>query len=213
MSERRLHDISIPIRNGMIVYEGDPPVAITRATSISEGAVANVSRIDFGAHTGTHIDAPVHFIEGAGGIETLPLDALAGPALVIDATHLSVDIDATALVSLDMPRGTERALFKTANSALWERDAFSPRFIGFTEDGAKALAGMGVRLVGIDYLSIAPHAHPAPSHHALLAARIVILEGLDLRAVEPGEYELICLPLLIPGADGAPARALLRELP
>jgi arylformamidase len=211
VTARRLHDITIPIRNGRIVYEGDPPVSITRAAAISEGQPANVSRIDFGAHTGTHIDAPVHFIEGGGGIETLPLDVLVGPAHVIDATHLRGNIDAAALASMDIPRGAERVLFKTANSALWDRDAFSPDFIGLTGDGAAALVERGARLAGIDYLSVAPHAHPAPAHHALLAGKVVILEGLDLRGIDPGEYELICLPLLIPGSDGAPARALLRD--
>ena len=204
-------DVSVPIRPGMVVYEGDPPVCFERTASLANGDLANVSRLDFGVHSGTHIDAPVHFIEGRPGIEGVPLDALIGPAVVVDATALGADIDAWALESLDIPRGAERILFKTANSRLWELDHFSPDFIGLTEDAAQLLVADGVRLVGIDYLSIAPKADPAPTHRALLEAGCVILEGLDLRLVEPGSYDLIALPLLIPGSDGGPTRALLRS--
>jgi len=202
-------DISAPMRAGMHVYEGDPPVSIERAASLAAGDLANVTRLAFGAHTGTHVDAPVHFIEGAPGVETLPLDALIGPAAVVDATRITADIDAAALAALDIPPDATRVLFKTPNSALWDEPAFSPHFVGLLPDAARALAGRGVRLAGIDYLSVAPQADPAPAHEALLRAGIVILEGLDLRRVEPGAYTLICLPLLIPGADGAPARAVL----
>ncbi len=205
-------DISVPIRPGMIVYEGDPPVEVDRAAQISAGDPSNVSRLNLGAHTGTHIDAPVHFIEGAAGIEAIDPGALVGPATVVDATTLSGDIDVAALRDLDLPDRVERFIFKTANSRLWDRDEFSPDFIGLTEGAARDLVDRGVRLVGIDYLSIAPKADPGPTHVALLQAGVVILEGLDLRSVDPGEYELVCLPLLIPGSDGAPARALLRRL-
>lgn len=206
-------DISVPIRPGMIVFEGDPTVSRERVQSIAEGAICNVSRMDLGVHTGTHIDAPVHFIDGTAGVETTPLDALIGPAFVVDATAITGDLDAASLRALSLPDGAERLLFKTPNSRLWDRDRFSADFLGLTEDGARYLVDRGVRLVGIDYLSIAPKGDPAPTHVALLEAGVVILEGLDLRHVEPGDYLLACLPLLIPGSDGAPARALLtREL-
>jgi arylformamidase len=204
-----IFDISVPIRSGMIVFEGDPPVELKRVQSMAEGAVANVSRLDFGVHTGTHIDAPLHFIDGAAGAETVPLEALAGSCHVVDATGADGDIDAEGLAALDIPDGVARLLFKTKNSELWARDSFSSDFIGLTEDAARALAGRGLRLVGADYLSVAPKSDPAPTHVALMEAGVVILEGLDLRSVAPGPYELVCLPLLIEGSDGAPARALL----
>lgn len=205
-------DVSVPIAPGMIVYEGDPDVALERVASMEAGAVCNVSRLDFGVHTGTHIDAPVHFIEGAPGAEAIPLDALLGAAFVVDATHVTSDIDAGTLARLAMPAGVERVLFKTPNSRLWDRLAFSPDFVGITADAAEELVRRGARLVGIDYLSIAPRSDPGPSHVALLEAGVVILEGLDLRSIDPGMHELLCLPLLIAGADGAPARAMLRPL-
>jgi arylformamidase len=204
-------DVTVPIRPGMVVYEGDPPVCLERTASLANDDLANVSRLDFGVHTGTHIDAPIHFLEGGAGIESLDVDALIGPAVVADATALQSDIDARALESLDIPRGAHRILFKTANSRLWELDQFSGGFIGLTADAAQLLVGRGVRLVGIDYLSIAPRRDPAPTHRILLEAGCVILEGLDLRSVAPGNYDLIALPLLIPGSDGGPARVLLRR--
>ena len=211
-------DITVPIRPGMVVYEGDPPVQLHRVTTIAGGEASNLTRLDLGAHTGTHIDAPAHFIDGAPGIESIPLDALLGAVTVLDATHCSADITSADVATMmpGRPEGEsaiavrERILFKTANSRLWDLDHFSADYVGLTEDAARWLVGRGVRLVGIDYLSIAPHADPAPTHIALLQAGAVILEGLDLRAVSPGDYDLACLPLLIPGSDGAPARALLR---
>jgi len=156
-----------------------------------------------------HVDAPVHFIDEASGIEGTPIDALIGPAVVVDGRHLRRDVEVDDLDSLAIPAGTERLLFKTTNSALWKLTTFSPNFIGLTPDAARALVGRGIRLVGADYLSIAPYGDPGPTHRTLLGSGVVILEGLDLRAVEPGSYELVCLPLLIPGSDGGPARAIL----
>lgn len=202
-------DISVPIRPGMVVYEGDPDISLTLAASIAEGAQANVSRLDLGVHTGTHIDAPHHFIDGAGTVDQTPLEALIGPAHVVDATGLTGDVEAADLNELKLPEGVERLLFKTRNSALWEQPTFSMHFIGLTEAAARALVGRGVRLVGVDYLSVAPKGDPGPTHVALLEAGVVIVEGLDLREVEPGEYTLVCLPLRLVGADGAPARAVL----
>jgi arylformamidase len=205
----RFFDITVPVRPGMPVYEGDPPVAVERVASIADGAVCNLSRLACGVHTGTHIDAPVHFIDGAPGVDGVALDALYGPAWVVDATGAADDIDRAALDALAIPADTTRVLFKTANSRLWKREGFSRDFIGLKEDAARALVERGVRLVAMDYLSVAPMSDPAPTHVALLEAGVVILEGVDLRRVEPGAYTLLCLPLLIEGADGAPARAVL----
>jgi arylformamidase len=199
-----IFDISVPIRPGMVTYEGDPLVHLTRALSIAGGASANVSRLDFGVHTGTHVDAPVHFVEGAAGADELPLEVLIGPAHVVDATGVGGQLDETALRGLELP-DAERLIFKTTNSELWALDRFSPEMVKLTGDGARYLIGRGVRLVGIDYLSVGDE----QAHVELLRAGVVPLEGVDLRGIEPGEYELVCLPLRLVGADGAPARAVL----
>jgi arylformamidase len=177
-------DVSVPIRPRMPIYAGDPGVAITRAKAIDDGDPVNLTRLDIGAHTGTHVDAPVHFIPAAGPIDAALVDALGWPA------------------------GTERVLFKTRNSRLWERDSFTSDFVRLDGGGAAALIERGVRLVGIDYLSIGDSA----AHVALLDRGVGVIEGLDLRAVDPGSYFLICLPLKIAGSDGAPARAVLWPL-
>lgn len=205
----RIVDISVPIHPEMVVYAGDPPVLLERTESMADGAHANVSRLDFGVHTGTHVDAPVHFIDGAPGADALALDAMIGPASVIDATAVERHLDAEVLAGLSVPDGATRLLFKTRNSELWGSDRFETGFLGITEDGARWLVDRGVALVGIDYLSVAPYGMAVPTHRVLLAAGVVILEGTDLRDAEPGDYELVCLPLRIVGADGAPARAVL----
>jgi arylformamidase len=208
-------DISVPIIDGMVTFEGDPSVHLERVSAISEGAVCNVSRLDFGVHSGTHVDAPVHFIDRADGIEMVDLDALVGPALVVDASGIDGAYDRAAIDHLGIPTGTERVLIRGRNSDtdLWGKPAFDSSFVAVTSDGAAALVERGLRLVGADYLSIAPFGDPTPTHVALLSAGITVVEGLDLRRVEPGWYDLVCLPMLIPGSDGGPARAILRRRP
>jgi arylformamidase len=196
-------DVSVPVRPGMVTYPGDPTVTLQRVASISDGGVCNLSRLDFGVHSGTHVDAPLHFIDGAPAAESLPLDVLVGPARVLDLTAVG-RLDASAFDGVEL---AQRVLLKTRNSELWARDSFADDFLALTEDGARALIGGGVRLVGIDYLSIGDEA----AHEALLGAGVVAIEGLDLRDVDPGEYELICAPLKLVGSDGAPARVLLRR--
>ncbi|MEO9254351.1 MAG: cyclase family protein, partial [Tepidiformaceae bacterium] len=191
-------DISVAIANGMIIYKGDPDVRLGREKSIADGSVANVSRLNFGAHSGTHFDTPVHFIEGGPDVESIPLDVGMGPAQVVDATAITSDLSEQVLRGLSLDDGAQRLLFKTPNSNLWAKDSFSPDFLGITEDGARYLVGRGVRLVGIDYLSIAPVGNPKPTHLAFMQNNVVILEGIDLRNVEPGDYELAVMPVLIP---------------
>jgi arylformamidase len=198
-------DISVPVRPGMVTYEGDPDVRLERVVSIADGAAANISRLDFGVHTGTHVDAPLHFIDGAPGTETLRLDVLVGEAFVVDATGVAAALDEKVLRGLDVPEPAMRLIFKTRNSKLWELGAFSHDFVRLSGDGARYLISRGVRLVGIDYLSVGNE----EAHRELLGAGVVPVEGLDLRGVEPGPYELICLPLRLVGSDGAPARAVL----
>jgi arylformamidase len=185
-------------------------VSLERASSIAAGDPANVSRLTAGVHTGTHVDAPVHFVEGATGIDSIPVETLVGPCLVVAA-----DPPGTELRPQDLP-DTEhtRVLFKTRNSKRWSPDPnldFDKGFVAVGPALAERLVAEGKVLVGVDYLSVetfdAPYAHPV--HVTLLTARLVVVEGLDLHAVEPGEYELYCLPLKLVGSDGAPARTIL----
>jgi arylformamidase len=199
-----LIDVSVPIREGMPVYHDNPDVHLERARSIADGDSVNISRLDLGVHTGTHVDAPAHFFEGGAGTETIDPGILIGVAHVVDATALQADIDAEALATLELPQA-ERLIFKTPNSELWNLDRFTRQFIRFVESGARHLVEAGVRLVAIDYLSIGDEA----AHRVFLGNGVVPLEGLDLREVEPGPYKLYCLPLRLVGSDGAPARVLL----
>ncbi len=192
-------DVSVPIREGMVTYPGDPVVRLERAASIADGSPVNLTRIDFGLHSGTHVDAPVHFIDGADGADSLRLDVLVGPCEVVEVPDLTRDSVAKS------PEGIERVLFKTPNSELWASDEFAADFALLDGDAARLLVERGVRLVGVDYLSVGDE----EAHLALLEAGVVPVEGLDLRGVEPGPYELVCLPLRVVGADGAPARAIL----
>jgi arylformamidase len=197
-----IFDVSVPIRPGMVTYPGDPAVRLERVASIAEGDVCNLSRLDFGVHSGTHVDAPLHFVDGATAAEALPLDVLVGPARVLDLTGVEGEIGAEALAGRDLG---ERVLLKTRNSELWAREEFVEDHVALGAEAARALVAAGVRLVGIDYLSIGDEG----AHHALLEAGVVVVESLDLRRVEPGDYELVCAPLKLAGSDGAPARALL----
>ena len=198
-----IFDVSVPIRPGMVTYPGDPAVRLERVASLARGDVCNLSRLDFGVHSGTHVDAPLHFVEGGPAAEALPLDVLVGPARVLDLTSVEgAEIESAAFDGVDLP---ERVLLKTRNSELWARDDYVPEHVTLGADAARALVAAGVRLVGIDYLSIGDEG----AHHALLEAGVVALESLDLRGVEPGDYELVCAPLRLVGSDGAPARTLL----
>lgn len=211
-----IYDISVAISGETPVYPGDPGVEIVAHASLERGDAANVTLLRLGAHTGTHVDAPAHFIRGARTVSELPLDALVGRARVVE-----VPADVTAIgeayVETLVPAGTERVLFKTRNSAFWAADEnkFREDFTYVTPAAALALAARGLRLVGIDYLSIEKFkSENFDAHVALLSRNIVIVEGLNLADVPAGEYELSCLPLKIAGGDGdgAPARAVLRTL-
>jgi len=212
-----IHDISLPISGSLIVWPGDPEVKITQTSRLDKGDTATVSRLDLGAHTGTHVDAPCHFVPGGSSVDTLDLNVLMGPALVVhvlEADALSMDV----LERLRIPPGTERVLFRTRNSDLWARGEreFDEDFVAITEDGAHWLVENGVRLVGIDYLSVAAFGEPTPTHSVLLRAGVIAVEGLDLSGIAAGVYQFVCLPLKIAGCDGAPARAILidqRQLP
>jgi arylformamidase len=205
-----LLDVTVPLAEGRVpLYPGDEELSLKRTSSREEGDASTNSRLSCSAHAGTHVDAPVHFLPGTGGIETVPLDALIGPAYVVDAQQVDGHIDASALAGLGIPDDAERVLFKTRNSRLWDDPEFTEDFVAVLPDAAAALVERGVRLVGIDYLSIAPYGDPAPTHETLLRAGVAIVEALDLREASPGAYTLTCLPLRLVGSDGCPARAVL----
>lgn len=205
----KFFDISVPISSELPIYEGDPPTQIDLWEEMARGAQADVRSLRMGTHTGTHVDAPSHFLAGAPSVDMLDLDACIGPAQVLDLTGLAGERIDRADLKRGLFAGVTRLLLKTRNSELWQLRRFEPRFAALTEAAAELLVERGVRLVGIDYLSIGPSDDPGPVHRILLAAGVVILEGLDLSAVAAGPYTLACLPLRLLGAEGAPARAIL----
>ena len=207
----KIFDVSLPISPGMIVWPGDPSVVLERVSSMDAGAHDNVSRLACGVHTGTHVDAPHHFLNDGRTVDTLSLDVLVGPVQVVQVPDEVGLITAGLLEKAAVQPGTLRLLLKTRNSRLWERSVkeFDRGYVGLSVDAAEWIVGAGVKLVGIDYLSVAPFNQSIPAHQALLKPGIVILEGLDLSAVSPGFYTLYCLPLNLVGSDGAPARVIL----
>jgi arylformamidase len=212
----QIYDVSVPLSSETPTYPGDPGIEIKDWLTRAGGDAANVSVLHFGAHSGTHVDAPVHFIEGGNTVASLPLEVLIGRAEVVEVPDDLKVIDA-AFVTANCSATSERILFKTRNSQFWNGSklAFREDYTYIDADAARKLVESGVKLVGIDYLSIERfQSKTFETHHVLLSKAVVILEGLDLRAVGAGSYELICLPLKITGGsgDGAPARAILRTL-
>ena len=205
-------DISVPLHDDMVHWPGDPPVAIRLAKDIKRGDSSNVSSISMGAHSGTHVDAPGHFFPQGQGADKMPLDTMVGRARVVEIKDTE-SIKPEELRQHHIRRG-ERILFKTHNSSyIWQTGEFVEGFVFISDDAARFLVERGVRLIGVDYLSVGSFRHGGSYvHKTLLGGGVWIIEGLDLSSVSPGNYYLICLPLrLIPG-DGAPARAILRPL-
>jgi arylformamidase len=208
----KLYDVSVSIVKGMPVWPTDPGVSIKLASSLAKGDSANVTRIEMGAHTGTHMDAPRHFERRGKGIDSLPLDVLIGRCRVLDFRKCRGHITRAMLERCDL-KGVKRVLFKTTNSSLWKREKhkFNTDFVALAADGAEYLVLRGVKLVGVDYLSVEPFGSKEhPVHHTLLRAKVVVIEGLNLSRVRAGDYDLMALPLKLKGADGAPARVVLR---
>jgi arylformamidase len=206
----RIYDVSLPISPDLPVWPGDPPISLQRVQAISAGSTANASHLSCGVHAGTHVDAPLHFLDGAGGVETMKLSSLVGRAWVADLPRAEV-LDEATLSAARIPARSTRVLFKTRNSRIWaggERK-FRKDFVAVDESGARWLLDRGVVLVGVDYLSVAPFGNSTPTHRLLLQAGIAIVEGLNLTGVKSGSYGFACLPMKLMGSDGAPARAIL----
>jgi arylformamidase len=208
----RIYDVTVPISEVMPVWPGDPPVQIERVSELSGGAPFNVSRLHLGSHTGTHVDAPFHFLPQGQTVDRLSLDLLVGPALVLDLEDLpGRAIHTLDLANLHPPRSTTRLLLKTRNSNLWadRQNEFEQNYVHLHPQAAAWIVQRGIRLLGLDYLSVeAFHSTTYKVHHTLLDAGLVVVEGLDLSAVPAGPCQLVCLPLKIEGGDGAPARVL-----
>lgn len=207
----RLVDVSVLLEPGMATYPGNPPFELSPVKRVADGGSSNVSRLTLGTHTGTHVDAPRHFFDDRPGVDALAIELLVGRARVIDLPHRG-GITEAHLAAAGL-REDLRVLLRTPNSALWNStDGFRHDYTYLTEGAARFLVDQGVKVVGIDYLSIEQFKKPgAPAHHALLGSGVVIIEGLDLSEAEPGAYEMCCLPLKIKDGDGAPARVILKR--
>lgn len=206
----RFLDVSVPLAAGIPAYPGNPEFELQPVKRIADGGSSNVSRLIMGTHTGTHVDAPHHFFDGSTAIDALELDLLIGRARIIDVPRRG-GITAEDLAGAGL-REDLRVLLKTPNSALWNGMPFKRDYTHLTEAGARYLVDQGVKLVGIDYLSIEQFKKAgAPAHRTLLSQGVIIIEGLNLSEAEAGMYELYCLPLRIAGADGAPARVVLKR--
>ncbi len=205
-------DILVPLRDAMVHWPGDPPVRIEKVKDMADGDSATISKISMGSHTGTHMDAPLHFIRQGIGIDQMPLDTTVGRARVIEIKD-AVSIKPEDLRPHRIHRG-ERILFKTRNSSrVWQGDRFVEDFVFISDEAARFLVERGVRVIGVDYLSVGSFEHGGSYvHKTLLGGGVWIIEGLDLSHVKPGKYDLICLPLKLDQRDGAPARAILKAV-
>jgi arylformamidase len=207
-------DISVPLRNRMPHWPGDIPVQVGQTMDMGRGDVCNLRTLSMSAHAGTHIDAPLHFVTDGKPIDAMPGDATIGPARVIEIA----DPNAITRDELErhVPAAGERLLCKTRNSKGWQRRCrmFVKDFVAVRPEAARYLVDCGIRSLGVDYLSVGAYGggEGVETHRALLGAGIWVVEGLDLSAVDPGSYQLVCLPLRIEGGEGAPARAMLRRL-
>jgi arylformamidase len=205
----RIYDVTLPLSTALPSYPGDPPFEIQVLQSMSAGQSCNLSRLAMGTHAGTHVDAPLHFIPGGASVDRLPLEILVGKARVVEL-DVAGRIERRDLQAADL-RDDIRVLLKTRMSGQLRGPQFEEDFVHLGEDAARYLVQAGIKLVGIDSLSVEAFGSTQyPAHKALLGAGVVIVEGLDLSEVGAGEYEMTCLPLRLVGGDGAPARVMLR---
>ena len=206
----RLIDVSVPLDAQLPTYPHNTPFSLEPIKRIARGDSSNVSTLHMSAHTGTHVDAPRHFFDQGAGTESLPLELLIGRTRVIEIDSRT-GVAAEDLAPIDLSDDI-RVLIKTHNSRLWGSPEFHADYVGVTDSGAKHLVEHGIKVVGVDYLSVEKFHNPgAPAHHVLLGAGTIVIEGLNLQEVDPGVYEMFCLPLRVVGSDGAPARVVLRR--
>jgi arylformamidase len=206
-----IFDVSVPLTSEMPIYPGDPPFGFEWVRTIAGGATSNNSRLTLGSHTGTHIDAPLHFIEGGGPVDAIPPDVLVGRCVLVDVGTADL-ITRAALEPLRLA-GQQRILFRTKNSA-WIARRFQQPFVAFSADGAQYLADVGPALIGIDAPSLDPRGTPGhPAHMAILGSGRIkaAIEWLSLGGLETGEYDLFCGPLHVVGGEAAPCRVFLHR--
>ncbi len=207
----KYYDISLKLSPETVRWLTSPPLELQERRRMSRGDHNNSSALNMSVHSGTHLDAPFHFVPDGNTIDSLPLELFMGPALV-HAVEADSHITGKHISAIDF-KGVTRVLFKTRNSQLLQQSAFEPDFVAFSVEAAEALVAQGVRLVGLDYLSVVHPDEQVPVHRAFLDHGMALLEGVDLSDIRPGLYELICFPLRLHGLDGAPCRAVLRDLP
>lgn len=205
-------DISVAVSPDLPVWPGSTPIEFQRTLDLSDGDEATDTTLHLSVHTGTHVDAPMHFIPGGRSVEALPLEMLIGPAYVAEVDATVGVITAEILQRLTIPPGTQRLLLHTRNSALWQQREreFDPNFVALSADAAQWVVDQGIQLVGVDYLSVQRFYDGPETHQILLGAEVVVIEGLNLTAVAAGIYDLLCLPIKLQGLEGAPARVLLK---
>jgi arylformamidase len=206
-------DVSVDVWERLPVWPGTPRVEFQRNFALEAGDEVNDTTLSFSVHTGTHIDAPLHFLRGGKSVDQIPLEVLIGPVYVAEVPAQVEAITVDVLKDLALPEGVQRLLLKTRNSRLWGSgiQEFDPNFVALTAEAAQWVVDRGMAVVGIDYLSIQRFADGPATHQILLGAGVVVIEGLDLSQVEPGNYELFCLPLKLKGVEGAPARVILKS--
>lgn len=206
----KLIDVTVPLDANLPTYPGNTPFILEAIKRIARGDHANLSTLHMSAHAGTHIDAPRHFFDDGAGVDALPLELMLGRTRVVEISART-GIGAAELAGVDLSDDV-RILFKTRNSRLWNSSDFHEDYVGVTASGAEHLIARGIKVVGVDYLSVEQFKKPgAPAHHVLLGGGAIVIEGLNLQEVEAGIYDMVCLPLRVVGADGAPARVLLRR--
>jgi arylformamidase len=206
----RIIDVTVPLSADLPGYPGDPPFELRFDARLADGDVSNTSRLSLGSHAGTHVDAPFHFLVDGASVDRLPLDVLVGRARVVEVSARE-RIERADLETLDL-RDDLRLLLKTRMSGLLRKPPLYRDWVHLAPEAARYLVDAGLKLVGIDYVSVDPHGSTDfPAHQILLEAGVVIVEGLDLSEAEPADYDMTCLPLLVAGADAAPARVVLRR--
>lgn len=205
----KLIDITRPIFTGMTVWPGDEDVIIERTSLISEGSAANISRLHAGVHAGTHIDAPLHFLDNGDSVDKIDINLFAGRVKIID-TQESKSIRYEHVKSVNKEAGA--VFFKTSSSMRTLEEPFDTAFAGLEYEAADHLVDKGIKVIGTDALSIERYGNKGNEVHKLLLGNgVLIIEGLLLKDISPGIYNYICLPMLIMGSDGAPARVVLSK--